>query len=221
MRLKTDFMDVGVDHAFHGHWRLYQPVFERMAETTRTRKEDHDLLEEIGYRLPLRGKLEDVVSRVSPNDFLVTYWDQKKHRADGKSRVQAWSAYMVAKPETYTCKWMGPIGQSVRILAVGKRIFWLLYTSKTSHFSNVNTDTIDLVAPAVSWGRNAELDLFRLQQRLKQPLVAVDLVLEKQAGYAIDLNVSPGLTGTPVLDILKPQEIHDLIEARWHELRKQ
>lgn len=220
MRLKSDFREPSYDYAFHGHWRLDQPVFVRMAETTRTREVDHSLLEDIGFKVPPRGKLCDLIPTLSPNDFLVVYWDPTKHRADGKSRTQAWSAYMIAGPSTYACKWMGITGQSIRVLAVGKRIFWLLYTSKTSHWSNLNTDEIKLVLPAASWGRNAELDVLRLQNCLKQPLVAVDLVIENGEAYAIDIATAPGLSGTPVLDILSAQEIHDLIEARWHELRK-
>lgn len=217
MRLKSDFREP-YDHAFDGWWRQDKPEYVRMAGTTRTRKEDHALLEEIGYQVPDRGLLKDLVPRLKPGAHLVAYHSPTKHRAEGKLKVSADSLYVRFQPDVYGCEWKGRDGQSVRVLAVGKRIFWLLYQSKNA-FSNLNTESITHVVPASSWGRTAELDLLRLQKRLKEPLVAVDLVIENGLGYAVDLATAPGLTGTPVLDILKPQEIHDLIEARWHELR--
>lgn len=214
MRVKSDFREAKVDPWFHGHWRIDQPVYERMSITKRTRIMDHDLLEDVGFKVPERGLVKDFKGdRYS----VCVYFDLFAHSGQYKSKVDIGWARAIS-PDCYATRWIGQSGMSYRVLAIGSRIFWFRYESDNA-FSNRWNVLITEAKPTWRWSRNAELDIFILQKHLKEPMIAVDFVLDGGEGYAIDLNTAPGLAGTPVFNYLTGQEIHDLIENRWREVQ--
>lgn len=228
LRLRSDFSDF-YDHAFAGSWRLEFPCWERSARTVATRKEDHDAMAYVGLRVTgARGDL-GTLHREGAYDrdrLYVAYVDPSAHRGEGKVRGTVDDILRAGVPYgTYASAWHGPPcgGRSTRALAIGRWLFWLDYVQRDRGEWRSNVGDVD-----VRWGREllpadvALAALLKLQRARRAPIVAVDFVgSEDGQVWAIDLNTSPGLRGTPIeTDGLSAREVYDLCCARWAEIER-
>lgn len=154
----------------------------------------------------------------------MVYDDEMAHRGDGKYLKPAW--HYVSNPhmgmpggdrhyyekQKFASEFVGDLSKppaSWRYLFVGSRVLSIYYHSKDLWRSNV--------------GEDAECEymgyVYSPLPQLPYPLYAVDVV-EAPDGqeYAVDLNVSPGIRGTGVENVLSPYTVVSEIES-WFSNR--
>lgn len=220
LTLVTDYFDF-YDHAFSRVLSAKRwadavralgaaPGWWRWAEGTRHRHEDHDELEHVGLKVPRRGLVGRLSGRV------VVYLDPTSHRGEGKARDQA-ERWAERDHGLYAIQWVGPPegGESWRLLLVGSKLFLLRYHSATDWRSNHGE--VQITQHALS---PAAMKLGESVRRLPYPLVAVDFVSDGGELWAVDLNTAPGLRGTPVQELMRPDAVAREITERWKALKE-
>jgi hypothetical protein len=98
---------------------------------------------------------------------------------------------------------------SHRHLFIGNRVFHLQYTATGDWRSNYGEVEIEVLeTAALMLGRPENLEG-------QSPLLAIDYIVEHKTGefFCVDLNISPGLSGTGLEVILPGKEVHSLIET--------
>ena len=218
LRLVSDFHEP-YDHHFGSRHRSALPVWRRFQVTTRTRREDHDLLESAGLAVPNRGP----VGVFTPHAFVVLYAKPCAHRGEGKRRCRASAAETFS---AYAAAWVGPTsgGRTLRLLAIGRMFWWLDYRQRDPGEWRSNVGDVEVTTHDGPRDPRTFLDaLARLQELLREPLVAVDFVRDGRFDdlnaplVAIDLATAPGISGTPVAEHSQ-RDVAESIAARWHEL---
>lgn len=225
LRLVSDFRQP-YDHHFASRYRSDLPEWRRSQVTTRTRREDHDMLAAVGLVVPERGTLD---GSFRPEREVVAYLDPSAHRGEGKLRGAVRDLLRLdrVRPDTYASAWVGPPdgGRTLRFLAIGGGFFWWLdYRQRDpsewrSNVGDVEVSTHD----GPQDPRPFFNALLNLQKILREPLVAVDFVRDGRFDdedaplVAIDLATAPGIAGTPVAEH-RQRDVAEAIAARWHEL---
>lgn len=227
MRLRTDFNDF-YDSCFS--YRYTCPVFERIGGNTGPgRREQHRLLEDAGFKVPPHGLVQDVYYSWWEDEkkwvrAMVAYEDETAHCGEGKvivsdrqlrvsptmgytskaehERDRLSKLYCVAFVGHHQQQWSGV---SWRRLQVGRDVFWIEYSSKTSWMSNVDPECKVI-------GRELNAGFHPV---IKRPLFAIDFVLGKEM-YAVDLNFSPGMRGSGMEDEISPEQVVGAI-TEWFE----
>lgn len=222
MKLLSDFRDY-YDYAFDGRGEEF---LRYAANFGPSKVEQFRILEAANYYVPKRGLLGDLLERADRNDRFVVYDDVNAHRGDGKRLVATWQLRsnphmgmpggdrFFHEKQKFASEFLGDTAKppiSHRWLHVGSRHFYLRYTSSHPWQSNVGDDAdcqlIDEYLP--------EQKRPMMFPELPYALYAVDYVTGKDGReYAVDLNVSPGIRGTGVEDLLKPYDAVKEIE-QW------
>lgn len=219
--LTSDFRDY-YDHAFDVPWSSVIPMLSRNMTDGRGKVEQLKYLRSQGARTPqvyrenphnptqFPGFSRPEYQFLQPplNDNLVVLIsDDVAHCGIGKDRV----GYLEAAYGESTCPYMEYIepaepATSYRLLVVGARQFWLKYKSDHEWKSNVGEVDISLVVAV-------RPDCPRIYPKITEPLYAIDFVKGKDGILVgVDFNCSPGIKGTPVQDLLKPNEVYELIK---------
>lgn len=213
--LKSDF------HDYYDHWfdRVYYPeeeyiTFERYSRSGMNRQEMLEYLELNGYNVPKHGLVKDL--SLQKDQKVVVYLDINSHRGMDKI-LSSFGESLKFYPMNYCMEYKkvndNNLGHSFRALRIGDLNFSLFYKSQDSWMSNQGNVNISIL--------DTEID--NLKKLLPdRPLLAVDFVIPKEENkmYAIDLNISPGLTWTGIEDILDAKEIVDTIKHyinKWRE----
>lgn len=176
-----------------------------MSTSGMDRYEMYIYLESLGFNVPIYGILNDFRKLKKDINKVVVHLDLKSHRGENKILLdyeEALEKYR-GKFATEYIETDGEFGVSYRYLRIGDEAFWLLYKSKNDWRSNCGSDI--------------KIDILEIEKNtppvIKSPLYAIDLVFDKYNNYhAIDFNISPGIKGTGVEDILKPKEVVDKIK---------
>lgn len=213
IRLKTDF------HDYYDHWFDAEGVeFERFSRQGRGRREALEYLSDIGLKTPPYGTPREVMVKTNnrllerelelqkDSKYLlsvVVYLDENAHRGEGKVLMPLQEA--LNKYPNHLCTlFIPPIpGKSVsmRHLQIGKKAFWLRYTSSDDWRSNCGNVEIEVI--------KQEKDGYH--PKIHYPLFAIDYIANTDKMLAVDLNVSPGLKGTGIENILTGKEVAHLI----------
>lgn len=196
----SDFRDY-YDHYFD------RDGFELRRVTTDgpSRSEMFKLFKGSRIHTPRNGFVKDMPSDVK---WMVVYQDESLHRGEGKLLMPAVEARQ-SYPELYCSEYLSfpkneptmsykekYFGSSWRELVIGNNYFFLHYINCDDWRSNVGDDIrIEL---------NSEHRGKRPKKDLHYPLYAIDYVFDDQVGdfAAVDLNVAPGIGGSPVEEVL-------------------
>jgi hypothetical protein len=184
LKLISDFTD------YYDHWFDTNGIpFYRMADDkSYDRRTAFRILEELGLRVPRYGSI-NLTSWEAKE--LVIYTNEYCHIGEGKLKVQT-AHIPPALQYSFASEYiLGYRGVSYRLLYIGNKTFWLKYISHNDWRSNCGDC-------AVVWHTEATPTIPR---RLPLPLYAIDFVIDLSGTfYAIDLNLAPGLSYTPVQD---------------------
>ena len=203
IRLRSDFIDY-YDGAFAN---AYGTVFQRFAKTTRTRREDFQILAGMGLNVVRHGRVCDMADPLWTNTlaprFLVVYDDETSHCGEGKRLVERFAARH-REPNAFCSEYINAGSKSFRYLQVGRKAFRLTYQTNwrnewRSNFGEPGIEVFDVEA-----NRRGRTD----------PIFAVDFVVDELNGgpsWAIDFNDAPGLS--PIQHIMSPEEVVAEIEA--------
>lgn len=214
--LHTDFHDY-YDHCFAGHWQRPERIFERVSTQGMDRKEMLAYMASLGLQTPRYGKVSWLVPHLRQEwgDLaclaeVVVYTDPKAHAGEGKVKLtldEAQAQYPDHLASEHIPNTPNGTGQTLRYLRVGKRQFWLRYTSLDDWRSNCGEVEIEVLCeekPLAAGDRSpVPYPLY--------PLFAVDFVRAADKLIAIDFNTAPGLRGTGLEERLMPQAVYEEI----------
>jgi hypothetical protein len=169
-----------------------------------TKREQFELIDRAGYTVIPYGRPKDF----NTNTLLVVYLDQSLHAGEGKVMVNQPYA-LEYYPDKLCSLYIPSNSLSTRYLWIGSRCFELTYENTDKREWRSNVGEVDV---------RFERELFNHPHPkcLAQfPLVAIDFVqADKYTSYGIDLNISPGIKGTGLEDILSGREVYKLI-SEW------
>lgn len=228
LRLKTDFRD------YYDQWFAHRdsdfPLYTRTAKTRVRRREELMWLNRWGLRTPLRGKVKDIAARVrkkSPAEpFIVVYLNEYEHIGEGKVLVSVAgfsshaSIIETSHPTKFSTQWI-PSGKkpvSYRFLKVGgfgdEFSVWMRYESQTDEWrSNSGDVRIDILpGDPRPQSQRAPIDI------PSWGIFAIDFVRHEETGafYAIDWNPAPLVRNTGIEDLVRAEEVYDLIRFCYH-----
>ena len=224
IKLNSDF------HDFYDHWfaspnQKTDFVLDRNTTDGLTRPNMFKTMRSMGLTTPMHGKVRDLYAELierTPFQNLsekkrfaeelfqvVVYTDISAHCGDGKLLLgleEAKNHY----PEHFASEYIPALpngfGQTLRYMRIGKRQFWLRYTSTDDWRSNCGNVHIEVLCEETAKSRE------ELQKApFNRPIFAVDFVSANDL-YAIDLNVSPGLKGTGIEEFISAKEVYSEIQ---------
>lgn len=217
LRLVTDFTDY-YDFAFSRTGR----VFRRMATEGMPRREMFAFFNRLGLGTPRHGLVREVVPAIlteyaesMPKDLVsemsqvVVYTDENAHRGEGKELLSLRDALRLT-PDHYCSEYVLSnalgLGESMRLLQVGQKSWWIRSSSYTDWRSNCG-EGCEKVITAEHFTYNCKINL---------PLWAIDFVsVDGVPKCAVDFNSAPGLA--PLRGILAPRDVYSLLcEAVEH-----
>lgn len=218
--LRSDFRDY-YDHAFCGSWETPDAVFVRRSAGRSGGMVRSDMLVALagaGLQVPRHGRVRDLVTQLKADWVdpevsdqmarlldLVVHTDEHAHAGEGKLRLGSTEA-LAHYPEAFAVEFLptvpGPGSVSLRHLRIGRRQFWLRYSSVDDWRSNCGDGAVEMLC------EEAPTPLEAIAPALcTSPLVAVDFLPIGKQLYAIDLNIAPGLAGTGIEHRMTPSEI--------------
>lgn len=227
VRLKTNFIDY-YDHFFEV--TNTEATLSRCTTDGPNRMDMFVLLDAMGFQTPQRGFVRDIyngmVGGATPEEQtlldefqVVVYTDLQAHCGEGKEKMSIRQAFE-KHPDAFASVWLRTssqkqtMAQSLRMLMVGRKAYWLLYRSSDDWRSNAGT--VEITQAQVPFKNAPMVD------HLMIPLFAVDF-LPVGGNWsnlvAVDLNVAPGIKGTPVQKLLQPEDAAALIKDRMIELK--
>lgn len=143
----------------------------------------------------------------------IFYLNELSH--SGQDKVLANSLEISKEKKILSSKFIeNSYSTSFRVLFIGKKRFTLQYQSNHDWKSNLGEVSINLII-------NDETILELLPERPKYseafPLLAIDFVknFETEEYFALDLNTSPGLKGTPVQEILPAYKVVSYLQEHF------
>jgi len=154
---------------------------------------------------------------------VVVYTDINSHRGEGKIKMRLDEA-MEKYPNNFASFYIFNWSTSYRHLQIGEKSFWLMYHSNRRDWrSNCGNVNINILSQNIGYHKS-----------IKYPLFAIDFVLKtdpdfylkykgqykgerKDTYLAIDFNISPGINGTGIEEILKPNEIVELVKKFYKD----
>lgn len=229
--LRSDFLD------YYDHWfdrlEVAEVIFERRSRTNSSRREIFQRLESMGLRTPPHGVVTELVAcrekylhqtfrdpaiagkAIEALKNLVVYTDEYAHAGEGKlllSLSEALEHYPDAYASLHIPQTPAGTGVSLRYLHVGRRRFWLRYTSFNDWRSNAGDVHIELLteeSPGYHPG-------------VPEPLFAIDFLpygMGSERLVAVDFNTAPALRGTGIEEKLSAREVCELVrEAMAREV---
>lgn len=241
IKLYSDFIDY-YDHHFDASGKR----FERFSTGGINRIEMFKFLESHGYETPKHGKVKEI-SEIYPDRWVgfakgmscdepsyipefdtwkfievVVYTDINSHRGEGKIKMcldEAIEKYPNNFASIYIFNW----ATSYRHLQIGEKSFWLRYCNRGDWRSNCGNVRINILSQNTGYHKS-----------IKYPLFAIDFVSQTDPDFylkfkgqkkderedtysAIDFNISPGIGQTGIEEILKPDEVVELIKKFYKD----
>jgi hypothetical protein len=206
--LKSNFLDI-YDHHFDGKLQMSELVWERYSAPSKhvtkpllLRNEQHQLLTEIGFKIPKTGAAW-VLRKVYPDIDLVIYINLQGHQGQNKVKISAKEEIPVQYKGFYACEYIPGLPTSYRLLKIGNQTFWLEYSNQNRNEWRSNTGG-EIVIQAVPTPFQIEFELGQY------PMLAIDFVVSHGTWYAVDFNSAPGI-GKEIAEIvnLTPRQIYD------------
>lgn len=211
--LHTDFHDY-YDHQFAASWQRPERVFERVSTQGMDRKEMLAYMSSLGLTTPRYGTVAHLVPHLreaygvaEPFAEIVVYLDPRTHAGEGKVKVtldEALAQYPEHLASEHIANTPTGLGRTLRYLRIGKRQFWLRYTSLDDWRSNCGEVEIEVLCEKKSRSQDEGV-------AIPYPLFAVDFVHAGNLLYAIDFNTAPGLRGTGLEKLISAREVYEEI----------
>lgn len=213
IKIKSDFRDY-YDHAFCGSYETPDVMFERNSTGGMSRSAMFTAFTSAGLLTPRHGLVRDLVPALRaeyancPKELwqimqAVVHLDEQAHAGDGKMAL-SFDAAETQYPAAFAVEFLPTVAGvgaiSYRHLRVGKKMFWLRYTSHDDWCSNCGDVQIEFMCEAGS--ATPDTPFFDLS-----PMVAVDFLRIGNQMYAIDLNIAPGLRGAGMEKIMQPSDV--------------
>lgn len=210
IKLRTDFYDY-YDHWFCATGQKYEFLFDRPTRAKSSRLEDFELLKAAGLKVVKHSNVEllhassvetlgeDVTSLM----MVVVYTDEYAHAGEGKILLPLDEA-LALYPKNLASEYIPASMReavSYRYLRVGKRQFWLRYTSTDDWRSNAGNGFVEYLC------EEKEADSYLLN-----PIFAVDFLRTGKMFVAIDYNPSPKISGTGIERVMPPKEAYRQIQ---------
>ena len=204
----TDFRDF-YDHWFAGSWQEPAAIFDRRARHGMSRGDMLVWLQDLGFKVPRFGKVRNLAP-VILQEFLcgrgklsdlVVHFDEAAHAGKGKELLSCCDA-LARFPEAFATEYIQATRNgavvSLRYLQIGRRRFWLRYSSSDWR-SNCGDVRIEFL------GEEKILDFCKW---IRHPLFALDFLESGGELLALDFNTAPRIQGTGVEDIMHGKEVY-------------
>ncbi|NCB02206.1 MAG: hypothetical protein EOM67_08580 [Spirochaetia bacterium] len=193
--LHSDFRDY-YDHEFCGSFETPDITLERMMENGIHRKKLIKFLHKPIFQEALNANVITFCTKLKRlprgcNLDIVVYLDPYKHAGEGKILMSAAEAR--EKYPDHPGSFYIPHQFTTKFLQIGKLAFLLRYSSE-SWMSNCGDVNIELLGTTVPI-------------HIGHPLYSIDMV----GNRLMDFNTSPGLKGTPIEKLLRPEQVYNLI----------
>lgn len=192
--LQSFFIDY-YDHWFASRHEPNVVFWERRGDLPPDKIDQFRMLNRAGVATPDHGTAQDLRRRWPEDQEVVAYYDPTGHATLGKYKVALKHVYY---PNMYCSAFIATDGPPThtRIVHIGRRSVEFTMTSDHEWMSNT--------------GRDISMDLVRVdghERHFDWPLYAVDYV----TGLAVDLNRCPGLSRTPVEEVISARECAEAI----------
>ncbi|WP_242248813.1 hypothetical protein [Bacillus cereus group sp. BfR-BA-01328] len=197
VKLITNFHDY-YDHHFDGSG----VPFLRKHDMGMNRPQMLDYMSSKGIKTVPYGYLHEMAKKYPLYTEVVVYTDISKHQGEGKVRMSLIEALETYPIDTLCTLLCGNLGESWRVLNVGRRKTILDYHSKVDWRSNVGDVEVTVVD---CWSRMSSFE--GILDPYEFPLVAIDYVKDGNELLAVDLNVAPQLKGTGMEDLVTPEKV--------------
>lgn len=231
LKLVSDFVDF-YDHAFSHEGEQ----FVRNSNGGPNRIDMFDAMFAAGLDVPKHGLVSDlykdaekyyenhedfVKSSINEAIRLVVYTDLTAHRGEGKLLLTLEEANK-QYPNNYASQYLkykhsSNESESIRCQVVGDNAFWMRFESNDTWRSNCGSEIEITKMPIANV-------LYQGMENIHLPFYAIDFISPHGKhgtnNYtAIDFNVAPGLSGTPVEEQMTPKEIVRAIEDSMKKFR--
>ncbi|BDB12868.1 hypothetical protein [Acidithiobacillus ferrooxidans] len=221
IRIESDFRDY-YDHAFCGAWETPDFTYERMSTGGMSRPAMFVAFESVGLNTPRHGLVRDLIPELKKeyagycehlNLKVVVHTSEYAHAGEGKELL-AYDQAMKKRRNAFAVEFIPTAlgnnhATSYRYLRVGTRVFWMEYESQDDWRSNCGDCSVKYLSESADTV-TAEAVFFR-----ESPLLALDFLKVGQKMLAIDLNVAPGLRGTGIEKIMKPDGVYQEVQ-NWY-----
>ena len=233
LRLNSDFRDY-YDHHFAPSYQKDGFCFDRLSRTDLDRKAMFARLKQLSLATPEHGIVKHLFEAYQESlnlqgyrdkDLLgmlelmqvVVYTDPFAHAGEGKIRC-SYTEAMRDHPDRYASIFIpqnaAGTGTSLRLLRIGRRQFWLRYTSQDDWRSNAGDVSIEVLCEE----RPMALSL---TQKQPEPLLAIDFISGPgNTLLAVDYNTAPMLRGTGIEDRLTAAQVYEEITVWFDEVAK-
>lgn len=208
IKLNSDFIDY-YDHEFCGSATTPDAELNRWSKCNFSKQQQFDFMLKLECNPVPNGMVKEIASQHGCKKVVV-YHDVYSHRGEDKRLMDATEA--LEKFPSHFCSLYVPSlnadkPMTIRQLFIGDFLFVLQYSSNDEWRSNCGE--VEILFKGFQPNNNTDF-----------PLYAIDFI-EQQDGklLAIDVNLSPGIKGTPIEKMLKPKQIYDII-AGWIEQKR-
>jgi len=179
------------------------PLFGTVAQLAASRH-DIDLLKVLGEDHEFQAWEKNLTTFQQDQEYVIVYDDIEAHNGAGKRRM-TWSAALRECPDAFASEYIAPLGEhpvSWRHLHVGDRGFVIQYKSLGDTWrSNVGDVQIDIIG---------EIEDRTVIANIPYLLYAVDYV---HVGFglvkAVDFNIAPGMSGFGLEEKLPAPEVYE------------
>jgi hypothetical protein len=197
---------------YYDHWfdrrDEADEVWKRHGNLPPYRREALQMMRDKGINTVPFGYASDLRVHYGPDTKVVYYYDETGHATDGKIlTLLRWIPYDDSFCSIYVDSGFSP-PLSYRVLHIGEKVVVWSMVSDHNWLSNGGTDiNIKLVGD-----KSVTARMLPLQRSFNYPLYAIDFVPNAMGhNFAVDFNICPGLSKTPVEDIITPRECAEAI----------
>lgn len=225
VRLNSDFLD------YYDAWFDLESdtVLDRKMVSGPNRIEMYKMLNMIGLKTPKFGMVAELykdlgtqnggTSALKSSGYgkmveLVVFTDINAHAGEGKLKMSLdearerfpghFAAQFIPTAKTFASR-------TERLLVIGRKHYWLEYVSNDDWRSNAGDVSINQLD--VRFSQHAGT-----MNEIKSPLYAIDFVAVGSERLAIDFNTSPGISGTPIQDLMSGAQVAGAIKERIGEI---
>lgn len=215
VKLVSDFRDQHYDFMFKPNGTK---TYRRMSAEGPDKINQFLILSSMGFKIPPIGSVEYLYhmwDKDTEEPWVVVYTDQSKHTGDGKTLLPV-SKAVDLYPGFFASIYIrnsNPTPTSYRALYVGSKYLFMRYRSNDAWRSNCGDVYIEEASDVLK-DTTEKIILNEMGVPLTSvPIVAIDFVLDvTERLIAIDLNIAPGISGTPATIHFSPVDIYEAIQ---------
>lgn len=206
--LSSDFVDYYDDWFASPSRAEPDYIYQRFGHMGPSRPGMFKLFERLGLQTPVHGLARFVGTSFACMNHrfddrkVVVHLETYCHQGEGM-RLMTLAEAVADYPDHFICEYVDPgnnAPSSLRYLRIGRLQFWLQYTSESDWRSNCGDYVVQVLR------QDAPLSFEQVTNTdLKYPAFSIDFVQGRYL-YAIDMNLSPRVSGTGVEQLIDSQE---------------